>query len=275
MKRIKTVNGYAIYQAVTARDEENYGCQIGSYNLYLSSDIKDYGLSYSSPMFDNIDSLASAIELANGSNYAQAEALAWELSDSTCQDMDLTLEIERRLDAGETVEAIREAYDTEEQRFVDPSTPEEPEREEIPYLQILEERIASLNARIDDCRDDDERIALYQTREDLEEELRFAWAELEEEASKPADLWTVDAFLHECEELCRNPFGYDFNRMPAGTCNGHEVQPYPRSLAAIIVDGGIVNMGVINERYPRGSVGFFVNNKGMTGIEYVRYLLEK
>lgn len=187
MKRIKTVNGYAIYQAVTARDEENYGCQIGSFNLYLSSDIKDYGLSYSSPMFDDIDSLASAIELANGSNFAQAEALAWELSDSTCQDMDLTLEIERRLDAGETVDAIREAYDTEEQRFVDPSTPEEPEREEISYPQILEERIAALNAQIKDCRDDDERIAMYQKREDLEEELRFAWAELEEEANKPVD----------------------------------------------------------------------------------------
>lgn len=213
---------------------------------------------------------------SNGmSNFAQAEALAWEISDSTCQDMDLTLEIERRLDAGETVEAIREAYDTEEQRFVDPSTPEEPERDEIPYPQILEERIASLNARIADCRDDDERIALYQTREDLEEELRFAWAELEEEAEKPADLWTVDAFLAECEELCRNPYSYDFARMPAGTCNGHEVRGYPRSLAAVLVDGGVVNMGVINERYPRGSVGFFVNNKGMTGLEYVRYLLEK
>lgn len=55
---------------------------------------------------------------------------------------------------------------------------------EMSYPKVLEERIAALNARIADCRDDDERIALYQTREDLEEELRFVWAELEEEANK-------------------------------------------------------------------------------------------
>lgn len=195
---------------------------------------------------------------------------------------------------------------------------------EMSYPQVLEERIASMNAKIKDCQDDDERIALYQTREDLEEELRFAWAELEEEASKPIDLetrwnrdsvlefaaengneqaaallllagpdyydgadydellalletgeWELGAFLTECEEYSRNPYSYDYRHMPAGKCNGHEVKPYPRSLAAIIVDGGIVNMGVINERYPQGSVEFVVNNKGMTGIEYVRYLLEK
>jgi len=111
MKRIKTVNGYAIYQAVTQRDADNYGCNIGSYNLYLASDIKDYGLAYSYPNWDDIDSLATAIELANGSNYAIASALAEEFSESTVQDMDLVLEIERRLDSGDTVEQITEALD--------------------------------------------------------------------------------------------------------------------------------------------------------------------
>ena len=44
MKRIKTVNGYAIYQAVSERDAENYSCAVGSYNLYLATDVRDYGL---------------------------------------------------------------------------------------------------------------------------------------------------------------------------------------------------------------------------------------
>ena len=127
MKRIKTVNGFAIYQAISKRDAENYGCEVGNFNLYLASDIRDYGLSCSYPVFDDVDSLAVALELANGSNFAVAEALADELSDSTIQDMDLVLEIERRLDAGQTVDEVRESYDTEEQCFAE----EKPETEYI------------------------------------------------------------------------------------------------------------------------------------------------
>lgn len=129
MKRIKNVNGFAIYQAVSKRDAENYGCEIGNYNLYLATDIRDYGLSCSYPEFDDVDSLAVAMELANGSNFAVAEALADELSDSTIQDMDLVLEIERRLDEGQTVDAIRESYDTEEQCFIE-------EQPEVEYIVI-------------------------------------------------------------------------------------------------------------------------------------------
>lgn len=117
MKRIKSVNGYAIYQATTQRDADNYGLAIGEYNIYLASDIRDFGLSCSDPEYDRIETLANALEICNGSNFAVACALAEELSDSTIQDMDLCLEIERRLDAGQTVESVRESYDTEEQRF--------------------------------------------------------------------------------------------------------------------------------------------------------------
>lgn len=107
MKRIKSLNGYTIYEATTQRDVDNYGCQIGSYNIYLSSDIRDYGLSYSSAEWEDIDSLATAIAMCNGSQWATACALAEEISGSTCQDMDLCLEIERRLDAGEALSDVR------------------------------------------------------------------------------------------------------------------------------------------------------------------------
>lgn len=125
MKRIKTVNGYAIYQSMTRRDADNYGCQIGNYNLYVAQDIRDYGLSYSYASYDDIDSLATAIELANGSNYAVACALADELSDSTVQDMDMVLELERRLDAGESIEYLRDCWDEEAGRLF--ATPQEAE----------------------------------------------------------------------------------------------------------------------------------------------------
>jgi hypothetical protein len=114
MKRIKSINGYTIYQSLTARDEENYGCQIGNYNIYQSADIRDYGLSYSYTEYDNIDSLSTCIELCEGSNFAVACAMADEISGSTAQDMDLCLEIERRLDAGESADAIRESFITDE-----------------------------------------------------------------------------------------------------------------------------------------------------------------
>ena len=117
MTRIKSVNGYAIYKATSQRDADNYNCEVGCFNLYISADIRDYGLANSYPEYENIDSLEAALERANGSNYAIASALAEELSDSTIQDMDLVMELERRLDAGETVEQITEEYDTINQTF--------------------------------------------------------------------------------------------------------------------------------------------------------------
>lgn len=113
MKRIKSVNGYTIYQSTTQRDVDNYNCQIGSYNIYLSTDIRDFGLTNSYPEYDDVDSLTVALNICRDSKFAIACALADELSDSTVQDMDLCLEIERRFDAGESVEHIRDCYDPE------------------------------------------------------------------------------------------------------------------------------------------------------------------
>lgn len=129
MKRIKAINGYTIYQATAQRDADNYNCEIGEYSIYLSTDIRDFGLANSYPEYDRVDSLSAAVAMCNGSCYAVAVELAEELSDSTVQDMDLVLEIERRLEAGEALETVRDSYDIDEQRFVDP---QDPDFEEIP-----------------------------------------------------------------------------------------------------------------------------------------------
>lgn len=118
MKRIKSVNGYTIYEATSARDEANYNCGIGHYNLYLSSDIKDFGLSNSYPDWEDIETMSEAVARANGSQFAVATAMAWELSDSTIEDVALRDEIERRLEAGQSMDYIRDHYDTENGCFV-------------------------------------------------------------------------------------------------------------------------------------------------------------
>ena len=110
MKRIKSVNGYTIYEAVTQRDEDTYNCHVGEYNIYLSSDIRDFGLSNSYPEYESIDSLSVAEAMCGASQYAVAVDLAEELSSSTVQDMDLVLEIERLLEDGLSIEEVRACY---------------------------------------------------------------------------------------------------------------------------------------------------------------------
>ena len=113
MKRVKNCNGYVIYEAKSQRDVDNYNCQIGNFNIYTSTGIRDFGLTNSYPEYQDIDSLAEAIAICSGSMFAVADALADELSMSTAQDMDLVLEIERRLESGEALDTIRRCYDSE------------------------------------------------------------------------------------------------------------------------------------------------------------------
>jgi len=117
MKKVKQANGYVVYQATTQRDADNYNCQVGNYNIYIAQDIRDFGLGNSYPEYEDVDSLAVALAYCNGSQYAVAVALADELSSSTVQDMDLVLEIERRLDEGEALNTIRRCYDRENDRL--------------------------------------------------------------------------------------------------------------------------------------------------------------
>ena len=113
MKKVKQANGYIVYQATTQRDADNYNCQVGNYNIYIAQDIRDFGLTNCYPEYEDVDSLAVALVYCNGSHYAVAVALADELSSSTVQDMDLVLEIERRLDEGEALNTIHRCYDRE------------------------------------------------------------------------------------------------------------------------------------------------------------------
>lgn len=112
MKRIKAINGYTIYQATTKRDEENYNCAVGNYNVYFSSDIKDYGISNSYAEFEDVDTLETAEEYCGG-NYAIAKE--YVESKTTAASFEEIAEIEKKLDNGMTIEEIEEEEENEEE----------------------------------------------------------------------------------------------------------------------------------------------------------------
>lgn len=106
MKRIKSVNGYTIFQA-TARDAaQDSSIEAGYFYLYFSSDIRDYGRAYSYVEME-AGSLAEAEAFATGSNYAAARE--YVEASSTAATYEEIAEIERQLDAGATLDDIAAA----------------------------------------------------------------------------------------------------------------------------------------------------------------------
>lgn len=105
MKRVKSVNGYTIYQA-TARDVSRYNVEEGYFYLYFSSDIRAYGIAYSY-IEAEAGSLEEAEAIATGSNYAIARE--YVEASTTAADYAEIAEIEKQLDEGMTIEEIEEA----------------------------------------------------------------------------------------------------------------------------------------------------------------------
>lgn len=87
--------------------------------------------------------------------------------------------------------------------------------------------------------------------------------------------WTIDEFLQECESLCRNPYTYDYSRMPEGICNGHRVKPFMSSWHSIVIDGGVHNMAVYNDKWPNGNCVFQRDGVQRNALEDVRHCLER
>lgn len=111
MKRIKSVNGYTIYQA-TARDEARHNVEAGYFYLYFSSDIREYGLAYSYIEME-AGSLEEAEALATGSNYAAARE--YVEANSTAATYEEIEEIEKQLDNGLTLDEIAAAEEAAEE----------------------------------------------------------------------------------------------------------------------------------------------------------------
>lgn len=95
MKRIKSMNGYAIYQA-GSRDVDKYGVEDGAFYVYFSSDIRDFGISNSEPEFEGLDTLEAAESCCTG-NYAKAREIVE--GRTTAASFEEIAEVEAQLDA--------------------------------------------------------------------------------------------------------------------------------------------------------------------------------
>ncbi|XCH78292.1 MAG: hypothetical protein WHF31_12250 [Candidatus Dehalobacter alkaniphilus] len=109
MKRIKNLNGYAIYQA-GARDVTKYGFEDGSFYVYFASDVKDFGLTNSTPEYEGCGSLEEA-EANCAGNFARAKEIVEERT--TAASMEEILEVEAQLDAGMDPDEIAELAEQE------------------------------------------------------------------------------------------------------------------------------------------------------------------
>lgn len=103
MKKVKSLNGYTIYQA-TEKDTKKYNVEEDYFYIYFSSDIRDYGLSNS-----DWDWEAGTIEEAIcfcDNNYAIAKELVE--ATTTAASFEEIEVIEKKLDNGSSIEEIEE-----------------------------------------------------------------------------------------------------------------------------------------------------------------------
>lgn len=96
MKRIKCMNGYAIYEAA-ARDVDKYGYEAGCFYVFFSSDVRDFGIANSDPEFDGVGTLEAAEACCCG-NYAKAREIVE--ARTTAASFEEIVEVEQQLDAG-------------------------------------------------------------------------------------------------------------------------------------------------------------------------------
>ena len=94
MKKIKSLNGYTIFEA-TLKDEEKYNVVCGCFYLYFSSDIRDFGISNCEWDWE-AGSIEEATEWATGSNYAIAKEIVEETT--TAATYEEIAAIEKKLD---------------------------------------------------------------------------------------------------------------------------------------------------------------------------------
>ena len=104
MNRIKSLNGYTIFQA-GPRDVKKHGFTEGGFYVYFTSDVRDFGIANSSPEFEDCGSIEEAAANCEG-NFAIAKEIVE--SRTTAASMTEILEVEKRLDDGADPDALYE-----------------------------------------------------------------------------------------------------------------------------------------------------------------------
>lgn len=130
MKRIKSINGYTIYQA-TARDAARDNVEEGCFYLYFSSDIREYGRAYSYIEYE-AGSMEEAVALATGTNYAIARE--YVEANTTAADYTEIEAVEKMLDSGLTVDDIAAA---EEEAADDTESVQAIQKDILHYVHVF------------------------------------------------------------------------------------------------------------------------------------------
>lgn len=143
MKRIKAMNGYTIYE-LTQRDINNefFNATAGNYNIYLSSDIREYGLTNSTPEYEDIETLEEAVEICDGTTATAIEIINNSDIDNTVENLEQVEEILTTAKSNNYLIGLS---------YIAPYSG----NDDISVICI---RYESLQAVIDDIRDNDEVI---------------------------------------------------------------------------------------------------------------------
>lgn len=96
MKKVKSLNGYSIFEA-GPRDVDKYGYEAGAFYVFFSSDIRDFGVSNSYPEYEGLDTFEAAEACCLG-NYAKAREIVENRA--TAANFEEIEEVEKLLDAG-------------------------------------------------------------------------------------------------------------------------------------------------------------------------------
>lgn len=112
MKRIKSINGYTIYEANARDAARDNSVEAGYFYIYFSSDIRAYGRAYSYVEME-AGSLEEAIAFCTGSNYAAAMEYV-EASTTAASHEEITA-VEKLLDSGLTMDEIAAAEEEAEE----------------------------------------------------------------------------------------------------------------------------------------------------------------
>lgn len=183
MKKIKNMNGYAIYQA-GARDVTKYGFEDGSFYVYFASDVRDFGLTNSTPEFEDCGSLEEAEDNCTG-NFAMAKEIVEERT--TAASMEEILKVEAMLDAGTDPDDIDEDDEPAAQETVTDVIASELPGMDPDQRQDLANAIASIKPGMDPKWVQQFIVSIKRAAEILAEIFRKAVETVKQIASSLAD----------------------------------------------------------------------------------------
>ena len=85
---------------------------------------------------------------------------------------------------------------------------------------------------------------------------------------------SVNDVLGLCAYLVRSPYSYSEKRaLKSFMCNGHECKVCDSFWHSISIDNQIIDLGVFNSKYRKGSVHYYIGGEKLNSLQYVKFRL--